>query len=256
VLEHAYRRCRVNRGAAGVDGESFSQIEDRGVERWLANLQEELRSKTYTPLPLRRVWIPKRNGGERPLGIPTIRDRVVQMAVVLVLEPIFEADLLPQQYGFRPGMDAKMAVRRVYFHLTQHQRTEVVDADLKDYFETIPHGRLMRCLARRISDGQLLAMIRSWLKAPAEEEKGRQRRRTATARKTGRGTPQGGVVSPLLSNLYFRRFALAWYRFGHARELDAHLVNYADDLVICCRPGMGAEAMARMRHLTLAVDRG
>lgn len=156
VLLEAYRRCCANAGVAGVDGVTFEQIEAQGVERWLEMLREELLSGRYAPRPLLRVWIPKSNGGQRPLGIPTIRDRVAQMAVVLVIGPIFEADLLPQQYGFRPGVDAKMAVRRVYWHVTQHGRREVVDADLRDYFTSIPHSPLMRCLARRIADGRVL----------------------------------------------------------------------------------------------------
>jgi RNA-directed DNA polymerase len=249
VLTHAYARCRANGGSAGVDGETFRDIEDQGRDRWLGNLQEELRSKRYAPRPLLRVWIPKSNGGERPLGIPTIRDRVVQMAMVLVIGPIFEADLLPQQYGFRPGLDAKMAVRRVYFHLTDCRRTEVVDGDLKDYFNTIPHGPLMKCAARRVADGQVLSVIRAWLRAPVEERQGRRIQRRAEARRTQRGTPQGGVISPMLSNLYFRRFVLAWQKIKLTDKLDAHLVNYADDLVICCRPGGGAEALERMRSL-------
>jgi len=135
VLQEAYRRCRANAGTPGVDRESFARIEAEGAERWLERLRGELTSGQYVPKPLLRVWIPKSNGGRRPLGIPTIRDRVVQMAVVLVIGPIFEADLLPQQYGFRPGLDAKMALRRVYWHVTQHGRREVVDADLRDYFD-------------------------------------------------------------------------------------------------------------------------
>lgn len=249
VLAHAYQRCRANRGSAGVDDVSFEDIETYGVEQWLEDLQEELRAKNYVPAPLLRVWIPKNNGGQRPLSIPAIRDRVVQMAMVLVIEPIFEADLLPQQFGFRPQRDAKMAVRKVYFHLTKHERTEVVDGDLKDYFGSIPHGPLMKCVARRIADGAVLSVIRAWLRAPVEERRGRRVSRTAEAKKSHRGTPQGGVVSPLLSNLYFRRFVLAWYQFGIARDLDAQLVNYADDLVICCRPGRGEQAMTRMREL-------
>jgi hypothetical protein len=165
VLLEAFQRCRANAGAPGADRETFDMIEARGVERWLEALQEELIAGTYAPQPLLRVWIPKSNGGHRPLGIPTIRDRVVQMAVVLVIGPIFEADLLPQQYGFRPGLDAKMALRRVYWHVTQHGRREVVDADLRDYFTSIPHHPLMRCLSRRIVDGRVLHVIKSWLTA-------------------------------------------------------------------------------------------
>src|SRR5271157_5914404 len=152
VLAEAWRCCRANAGAAGVDGETFEQIESQGIDGWLETLREELRSGQYVPQPLLRVWIPKSNGGQRPLGIPTIRDRVAQMAVVLIIGPIFEADLLPEQYGFRPAMDAKSAVRRVYWHITQSGRREVADADLRDYFTSIPHSPLMRSLARRIAE--------------------------------------------------------------------------------------------------------
>ena len=250
VLREAYRRSRANAGAPGVDGIDFKAIESAGVDQWLKALQEELRSKSYAPQPLLRVWIPKRNGGQRPLSIPTVKDRVVQTAVVLVIGPIFEADLLPQQYGFRPGLDAKTAVRRVYFHITQHGRREVVDADLSDYFTTIPHGQLLRCVARRVTDRQVLSVIKQWLTAPVWE---RTRRgailRSTEARDRKRGTPQGGSASPLLANLYFRRFLRAWYEHGHYQRLDAHVVNYADDLVICCQPGNGAAALAAMRGL-------
>jgi RNA-directed DNA polymerase len=249
VLLEAYQRCRANAGAPGVDRETFEAIETQGVERWLGTLREELISGNYVPRPLLRVWIPKSNGGQRPLGIPTIRDRVAQMAVVLVISPIFETDLLPQQYGFRPGMDAKMALRRVYWHVTQHGRREVVDADLRDYFTSIPHGPLMRCLSRRIVDGRVLHVIRSWLTAPVVENIDGRTTQTAEARRRKRGTPQGGVISPLLANCYFRRFLLAWHGHGHQDELDAYVVNYADDLVICCRPGNAAAALARMSVL-------
>ena len=240
VLREALRRSRANAGAPGVDGIDFTAIEASGTDQWLGTLQEELRSKRYAPQPLLRVWIPKRNGGQRPLSIPTVKDRVVQTAVVLVLGPIFEADLAPQQYGFRPGMDAKMAVRRAYFHITQHDRREVVDADLSDYFTNIPHGPLMRCVSRRITDGQVLSVIKGWLTVPVWERSARGVViRSTEARDRKRGTPQGGTASPLLANLYFRRFLRAWYEHGHCRRLDAHVVNYADDLVICCRPGNG-----------------
>jgi RNA-directed DNA polymerase len=252
VLIHAYERCRANGGAAGVDRVTFDQIESAGTEAWMASLRQELIGKTYRCQPLLRVWIPKANGGQRPLGIPTIRDRVVQMAMLLVFTPIFEADLCDEQYGFRSGVDAKMAVRRVYFHVTQRNLREVVDADLSDYFNTIPHGALMRCLGRRIVDGQVLSVIKQWLRAPVVErqDRGGERRTTEAADKS-RGTPQGGVISPLLANLYFRRFILAWKKFGYERNLQARIVNYADDLVICCRPGNGAAAMAAMRGLMI-----
>jgi RNA-directed DNA polymerase len=250
VLHEAYRRSRANAGSPGVDEIDFEAIETTGREQWLKALREELRDKTYVPQPLLRVWIPKRNGGQRPLSIPTVKDRVVQTAVVLVLGPIFDTDLRPQQYGFRPKMDAKMAVRRAFFHITQHGRREVVDADLSDYFTTIPHGPLMRCVSRRVADGHVLSVIKQWLTAAACERAARGTvLRTTEARDRKRGTPQGGAASPLLANLYFRRFLLAWYEHGHYRRLDAHVVNYADDLVICCRPGNGATALATMRRL-------
>ena len=249
VLLEAYRRCRANAGAAGVDGETFGQIDAQGAERWLERLREELTSGRYVPKPLLRVWIPKSNGGQRPLGIPTIRDRVVQMAAVLIIGHIFETDLLPQQYDFRPGLDAKMALRRVYWHVTQHGRREVVDADLRDYFTSIPHSPLMRSLSRRISDGRMLHIIKGWMTAPVVEVIGGRPVQTTEARRTKRGTPQGGVISPLLANLYFRRFLLAWHSHGHRDQLDAHVVNYADDFVICCQPGNAEAAMARMTAL-------
>jgi group II intron reverse transcriptase/maturase len=249
ILREAYGRCRENAGAPGVDRETFEMIEARGVEGWLETLREELKSGMYAPRPLLRVWIPKSNGGQRPLGIPTIRDRVVQMAAVLIIGPIFEADLLPQQYGFRPKLDAKMALRRVFWHVTQHGRREVVDADLRDYFTSIPHGPLLRSLSRRISDKRLLHVIKSWLTAPVVEYIDSRPVRTAEARRRKRGTPQGGVISPLLANCYFRRFLLAWRDHGHQDQLDAYVVNYADDFVICCRPGNAAAAMMRMSAL-------
>jgi RNA-directed DNA polymerase len=249
VLLEAYRRCRANAGVAGVDGETFEQIDAQGPERWLERLREELTTGRYVPQPLLRVWIPKSNGGQRPLGIPIIRDRVVQMAAVLIIGPIFEADLLPQQYGFRPGLDAKMALRRVYWHVTQHGRREVVDADLRDYFTSIPHSPLMRSLSRRISDGRMLHIIKGWMTAPVVEVIEGRPVQTTEARRTKRGTPQGGVISPLLANLYFRRFLLAWHNQGHRDQLDAHVVNYADDFVICCRPGNAEAALTRMTAL-------
>lgn len=249
VLLEAYRRCRRNGGRGGVDGETFAWIESAGEEAWLGNLEQELRSKRYRSQPLLRVWIPKSSGGERPLSIPTIRDRVVQMAVHLVLSPIFEADFPRCQYGFRPRLDAKMAIRQVFFHAKRHGRSEVVDADLTDYFHEIPHGDLLRSVARRVSDGQVLRQIRSWIRSAVIERKGRRERRTREAARRSRGVAQGGPLSPLLANIYFRRFLLAWSKFGYQRRYDAHVVNYADDLVICCRPGQGALADASMRHL-------
>ena len=248
VLAFAYRVSRHNGGSAGVDGESFAAIESSGVEEWLGVLREELRKKTYTPQPVLRVWIPKASGDRRPLGIPTIRDRVVQTACVLVLEPIFEADLEPEQYAYRPKRSALDAVRRVHSLVNTGHR-EVVDADLSGYFDSLPHGDLMRSVARRISDGRILRLIKMWLRAPVVEIDRRGRhRRIPPAQGKGRGCPQGAPISPLLANLYMRRVVLGWKVLGYARRLGAEIVNYADDLVICCRRGAD-EALEAMRHL-------
>jgi group II intron reverse transcriptase/maturase len=249
VLHEAYRRCHANRGAAGVDGERFEDVEKQGRGEWLGKIQQELAGKMYQPQPLLRVWIPKANGGERPLGIPTLRDRVVQMAMLLVIGPIFEEDLFPWQYGFRTGVDAKMALRRIHFGIADRGAREVVDADLSDYFNTIPHGDLMRCVSRRVADGSILATLRQWLDAPVVERTRQGERRTTEAKDKHRGTPQGGVISPLLANLYFRRFMLAWYGHGYAKWYQAEVVNYADDFVLLCREGQGAGAMEAMRHV-------
>jgi RNA-directed DNA polymerase len=196
VLAEAHRRCRANRGAPGVDGETFEAIAAHGIEAWLERLRQELCSRAYRPQPLLRVWIPKSDGGQRPLGIPTIRDRVVQAAMVIVLEPIFEVDLLPNQYGFRPKLDAKMAVRRAYWRVTDSGRTEVVDADLRDYFGSIPHGPLMRCVARRVADGTVLSVIKSWLEMPVVERTPRGDRRSAEARNRHRGRRRARPARP------------------------------------------------------------
>jgi group II intron reverse transcriptase/maturase len=248
VLNFAYICCQANGGAAGVDGQTFDDIAAYGLVRWLDELAEELKKKTYRPQAVRRVYIPKPDGKQRPLGIPTVKDRVVQMAALLVLEPIFEADLPPEQYAYRHGRSALDAVQRVQALLnTGH--TQVVDADLSGYFDSIPHAELMKSVARRLSDRHLLALIKSWLEAPVEEcdEQGRKVRTTRN-KDQGRGTPQGAPLSPLLANLYMRRFVLGWKRLGHEQRLDAHIVNYADDFVICCR-GSAAEAMTAMRDM-------
>ncbi len=248
ILAFAYRRCRQNGGSAGVDGESFEDIEAYGVERWLGELAEELRKKTYRPQAVLRQWIPKPHGGSRPLGIPTIRDRVVQTAAVLVLEPIFEADLPREQHAYRPGRSAHDALRRVHALVNTGHR-EVIDADLSGYYDSIPHAELMKSVARRISDRRMLRLIKMWLQAPVEEIDRRGRpRRTTRARDTGRGCPQGAPISPLLSNLYMRRVVLGWKVLGYERLFGAEIVNYADDLVICCRR-QAEEAMAAMRDL-------
>jgi RNA-directed DNA polymerase len=248
VLAYAYRCCRANGGAAGVDGQTFDDIETYGLAKWLGELEEALRGKTYRPQAVRRVFIPKPDGKQRPLGIPTVKDRVVQTAALAVLEPIFEADLQPEQYAYRPGRSALDAVQRVQA-LVIGGHTEVIDADLSGYFDSIPHAELMQSVARRVSDGSLLQVLKMWLEAPVEETDARGRcRRTTRNKDEGRGTPQGAPLSPLLSNLYMRRFLLGWKALGHERRLDAHIVNYADDFVICCR-GSAAKAMTAMRDM-------
>src|SRR6267378_4143484 len=242
ILRHAYGLARANAGAPGVDGVSFAQIEEKGLEAWLAGLREELVSKAYRPDPVRRVRIPKPGGGERPLAIPTIRDRVVQAAAKLVLEPIFEADLDPAAHGYRPGRSGADAIKAVHVLLCRGY-TDVVDADLSKYFDTIPHQDLMRSVARRIVDRHVLRLIKLWLKAPVEERDGKGRRRVTGGKRSTRGTPQGGVASPMLANLYMNRFLKHWRKTGRGEAFRAHVVSYADDFVILSR-GQAAEAMA------------
>ena len=247
ILGHAYALARANRGAPGVDGVTFAAIEAAGLEEWLAGLRKDLVAKTYRPAPVRRVMIPKPGGGERPLGIPTIRDRVVQTAAKLVLEPIFEADLDPAAYGYRPGRSGTDAIKAVHALLCRGY-TDVVDADLSKYFDTIPHRELMRSVARRIVDRHVLRLIKLWLKAPVEE-----RDDDGTAAHDGwqgqpDGTPQGGVISPLLANLYMNRFLKHWRRTGRGEAYRAQVVSYADDFVILSR-GHAAEALAWTRQV-------
>ena len=241
ILDHAYELARANHGAPGVDGESFEDIESRGLGEWKNGLREELRNKTYQPQPVRRVMIPKPGGGERPLGIPTIRDRVAQTAAKLILEPIWEAEMEPNAYGYRPRKSAQGAIRKVE-ELLHEGYTDVVDADLSKYFDTIPHSELLQCVARRIVDRYMLHLIKMWLKVPVEERDGNGKRRLTGGKNNDRGTPQGGVISPGLANLYMNRMLKGWRQSRRGEQFRAHMVNYADDFVILSR-GKATEAL-------------
>jgi len=248
VLQAAWERCRANDGAPGIDRQTFRDIEEYGLERWLDELTEELRTKRYEPQAVRRSFMEKEDGTQRPLGIPTIRDRVVQTAVLVVLEPIFEADLQPEQYAYRESRSALDAVQEVHRLVVQGYR-QVVDADLSGYFDSIPHAELMQSVARRVSDKAILHLVKQWMVAAVEEtdERGHLQRTTRN-KDTHRGTPQGAPISPLLANLYMRRFILGWKKLGHEKRFQARIVNYADDFVILCRY-RADEAMLAMREM-------
>jgi RNA-directed DNA polymerase len=249
ILEHAYAQCRSNKGAPGVDAQDFEDVEAYGVQRWLGELALALREESYQPDPIRRVWIPKANGKLRPLGISTLRDRVCMTAAMLVLGPIYEADLPPEQYAYRPGRNAQQAVVKVNDAMFRG-RPEVVDADLADYFGSISHAELLKSVARRIVDRRVLHLIKQWLVCPVEESDKRGRKtRTTEAKDNGRGIPQGSPISPLLANLYMRRFVLAWKKLGLERKLGSRIVTYADDLVILCKKGKAEEALLKLREI-------
>lgn len=241
IVLHAYQVAREKKGAPGVDGVSFEDIEAQGLEEWLEGLRQQLRGKRYKPSPVRREMIAKPDGGQRPLGIPTIRDRVVQTAAKMVLEPIFEADFEGCAYGYRPRRSAQEAVREVHRALCEGY-TEVVDADLAKYFDTIPHHELMQCVARRIVDRQMLKLIKAWLKAPVQERDDQGKPRMTGGKRSSKGIPQGGVISPLLANIYINRFLRVWRQRGKGRRYQARLINYADDFVILSR-GRALEAL-------------
>ena len=225
VLEEAYRKAKANGGACGVDGETFEDVKKKGINVYLGELQLEMTERRYVPKPVRRVNIPKPNGKERPLGIPTIRDRIVQTAFLLVLEPIFEADFADSSYGFRPKKSAHDAVREIYKYLNWGC-TEVYDVDVEQYFDTVDHGKLMKLVARRISDGEILRVMKLWLSCGYIED--------GQHRHSKRGTPQGGVISPLLANIYLNPVDQAFERkgLGAIRNGSIHLIRYADDMVI------------------------
>ena len=249
VLAHAYAQCRANKGAPGVDGQDFAAVEAYGVQQWLGELALALRQETYRPDPIRRVFIPKATGKLRPLGISTLRDRVCMTAAMLVLDPIIEADLPPEQYAYRRGRNAQQAVIEVEETLFRGH-PDVVDADLADYFGSIPHAELMRSLVRRIVDRRVLHLLKMWLECSVEQTDDRGRKTRATAAKDQRrGIPQGAPISPPLVNLYMRRFVLGWKKLGLEQRLGSRIVTYADDLVILCRRGKAEEALSCLREL-------
>jgi len=243
VLNAALDAQLENHGATGVDGETLASINatPEGRQGWLERLRTELQTKTYRPRPVRRVWIRKSSGGERPLGIPTVRDRVVQTAVYLVLMPILEADFHPRSYGFRPKRRAQQAIDEVE-QAVRSGYTEIIDADLSKYFDTIPQRELLKAVARRVRDGSVLRLIKSWLRAPVVEEDQDGTRRVSP---NLCGTPQGGVISPLLANLYLNPLdhGVNGHTSGRAR-----MVRYADDFVIACAPGRGEEMRTRLKR--------
>jgi RNA-directed DNA polymerase len=249
TLQEAYLMAKKNNGAPGIDGVTFEDIEARGAQQYIGQIRDELTERTYVPLRARKKEIPKDGGKVRVLSIPAIRDRVVQGALKLILEQIFEADFQPGSYGYRSKRSAHEAVNRVAEAIVQ-QKTFVIDLDLRAYFGSIPHAELMLSLARRIVDARVLHLIKMWLECAVEEtdDRGRKTRMTE-AKDQRRGIPQGSPISPLLANLYMRRFVLGWKKLGLEESLGSRIVTYADDLVILCRKGKAEEALSRMREI-------
>jgi RNA-directed DNA polymerase len=248
ILSHAWRVVKANKGSPGVDGISFEAIESgEGVDTFLRELAQSLKDKTYRAQPVRRVMIPKADGSQRPLGIPTIRDRIAQMAVKLIIEPIFEADFCAHSYGFRPKKSAHDAVDDIANTLWAGY-TQVIDADLSKYFDSIPHAKLMAVVAERIVDGGILHLIKLWLKAPVIGEDDGIRKTVGGGKANSKGTPQGGVISPLLANCYLHILDRLWQRQTLKGRLKAHLVRYADDFVVLCAKGV-EEPLKVVRHV-------